>query len=315
MCLPKGKKSAKPYPNWVESKLLKAGRTETALIDGEPVWTSIGELGPDSDPAHEGVDKGLISKTYRAEAKALSYSKDVRFESAWVVRTDDLTAQNHANTVGRVFERGADTTLNQLLLALELSRRFGGGPWRKDVTIVRRGNVWVIVDKKNKVIVLLGTQEFRGPGATPDYIRRATQDINNVWSGTTTFEGEQYNVRSLITGSAGAGDLQGANDIYVGTDNARAWQSYYGREGFFGSREDYGGRQDISDVNNHTPAHEFGHALGIPDEYTDQKDAAGNVFSVPHNPGSNDLMGYTGPGARPSTGNYNSIITGSGLKW
>ena len=296
MCLPKGKKKAQPYQNWVESTKLARGATETARIGGQPIWTDIGELGPPSEPAHAGVDKGLVSKTYCAEATALSYSPDVVFEGHRAVRTDDLTAQNHANTVGRALERPADMTLQAYLIALGVAEFFGNAPWRNDIKIVKRGNVWVIVDKKNKVVVLLGTQQYRGPGASQAWVDAATRNINSVWSGTTVVDGETYQVRSLITGSVGDGSLRGANDIYVTTDNIRAWQMYYGRERWpFG--EDYSGLQDTHDTGRSVAGHEFGHAMGLPDEYVDQKDAKGNVYSVPNHAG--DVMADAGATSKP----------------
>jgi hypothetical protein len=322
MCLPKGKKTPKPYDNWVESTSLKQGATETALIHDAPVWTSAGQLGPDSDPPHKGSDGGLISKTYRGEAKPLSYAPDVNFEGNRAVRTEDLTSQNHANTVGRVLERPPEIPLFNFLLALTLGAR----PWKDDILIARRGNVYVVVDKKNKVIVLLGTQEFHGPGATQAYVNRATGQINYIWSGTTTFEGEQYQVRSLITGSIRGGDsrfdaLSGATQIYVHhttlsaaamSNTNPANQAPYDRGSFlFGSS---GTQYSTAADSGSTVAHEFGHSMGLEDEYKEgPRNPDGTRTTIPCQVHPACLMGHSN--GTPTPEDYNSLITGRGLRW
>ncbi len=313
-CLPKGSKKQEPYDNWVGSTDLKKGKTETALIGGKAVWTEKGELGPDSYPKHAGTDKGINSKTYCAEAKALSFSNDVNFEGNHVVRLDDLTTQNHANTVGRVLEAPLTGTFHLYVLALMLGHK----PWKDEITIVRRGNVFVIVDKKNKVIVLLGTQQFHGNGATQAAVDKATNVINKTWSGSTTWNGESYQVRSLITGSVRGADetpIAGANQIKlvfssdpeVGTGQRDpAFQYFY---------DNGGGYQHTNDLDNGrvTSAHEFGHAMGIDDEYRPgPNDAQGRRTSISLSP-PGSLMGENSSVARPTVANYNMLITGIGL--
>lgn len=102
LCLPPGQTTPLPFPNFVKSDKLAAGQTTKTFIGNKPVWTSAGELGPMSDPAHPGTDGGVKSHTYRAEAKPTSYSSDVFFEGNPVVRVFDTTTQNHENTVGLV---------------------------------------------------------------------------------------------------------------------------------------------------------------------------------------------------------------------
>ncbi|MFO0756254.1 MAG: glycosyl hydrolase 108 family protein [Byssovorax sp.] len=91
-----------PFPNYVTSTKLTKGATTKSFIAGFPVWTSIGELGPPSEPAHIGTGGGVVSGTYRDVATPTSYSKDVFFEGNPVVRLNDTTNQNKANTVGIV---------------------------------------------------------------------------------------------------------------------------------------------------------------------------------------------------------------------
>ncbi|MFT3764217.1 MAG: DUF4150 domain-containing protein [Minicystis sp.] len=91
-----------PFPNFIAIKgNLKDGTTNT-FVANEPVWIQRSYLGPTSDPAHPGVNKGVASGTYRGIARATSWSKDVQKEGQYVVRTNDSTTQNNANTSGTV---------------------------------------------------------------------------------------------------------------------------------------------------------------------------------------------------------------------
>src|SRR4051812_39583979 len=61
-----------PFPNWIKSQgMLHAGTTNTS-IDNQPVWIQHSYLGPPSDPAHAGINKGVCSGTYRDIARATS---------------------------------------------------------------------------------------------------------------------------------------------------------------------------------------------------------------------------------------------------
>lgn len=88
--------------NWVKSDKLLKGQTVTTFIADCAVWTSVGELGPPSEPGHAGVVGGVKSGTYRFEASPTSYSSDVFFEGNPAVRVFDTTTQNHGNTTGIV---------------------------------------------------------------------------------------------------------------------------------------------------------------------------------------------------------------------
>jgi hypothetical protein len=90
-----------PFPNKVKSEKLAAGATQLTFVDGQPIFTADGELGP-SEPAHAGAGGGVGSGTYQGEAKASSWSNDVFAEGAAVVRAFDSTTHNHTNTAGLV---------------------------------------------------------------------------------------------------------------------------------------------------------------------------------------------------------------------
>lgn len=101
----------KPFPNWVRSSMLRAGATQTTWIDGEKIVTKKGELGPLSNPAHDGVGGGTRTGKYRWEAQATSWSPDVFIEGEPVVRTYDTTHQNHKNTEGQILPESMEGVL------------------------------------------------------------------------------------------------------------------------------------------------------------------------------------------------------------
>src|SRR5262249_54544901 len=133
--------------------------------------------------------------------------------------------------------------------------------------VVKRGNITITVDRVKKKITMEGTQEYYGDGADQAYSDRATKEINDTWSGPTTFEGEKYDVESKIQGKVRKESdpaTPGTNQIHVvkTTDPASvtrqkdpANQSLYGNgPGYQHSTED--------DDGGLTIAHEFGHSMG-----------------------------------------------------
>lgn len=90
-----------PFDNWILSDQLQNGTIYTK-IGKHPIWMCAAQIGPSSEPHHSGVNKGVVSGTYCAEARATSWSQDVFAEGKAVVRTNDSTTQNHGNTTGIV---------------------------------------------------------------------------------------------------------------------------------------------------------------------------------------------------------------------
>ncbi len=90
-----------PFPNQVKMSLLTPGTSNT-FIAKEPIWTTPHQVGGPSEPPKTPFVIGKTSGTHIEEAKATSYSTDVFAEGNGVVRTNDTTTQNHANTVGFV---------------------------------------------------------------------------------------------------------------------------------------------------------------------------------------------------------------------
>jgi len=91
-----------PFPNFIPTTRAGAGKTSNTFIANKEIVLDRTFIGPMSDPAHAGVLGGVSSGTYRFEAQATSYSKDVFAESGPVVRSFDSTIQNHGNTTGLV---------------------------------------------------------------------------------------------------------------------------------------------------------------------------------------------------------------------
>jgi hypothetical protein len=184
--------------------------------------------------------------------------------------------------------------------------------------VIRRGNITITVDREKKTITMDGNQEFYGTGADQAYCDRATKEINDTWSGATKFEGQDYTVKSNIKGKVrkeSDSETPGANQIHVvkTSDPASvtrqkdpANQSLYAKgPGYQHSTED--------DDGGLTIAHEFGHSMGLKDEYTEGPRNPDGTRSIVRTGPAGGLMGYIDKGSRPTADNFNSLITGCGL--
>lgn len=186
------------------------------------------------------------------------------------------------------------------------------------ITVVRRGNIFIIVDRNNHRIYIVGVQEYSGTGASQAFVDRAINTINNTWSGPTTFEGQPYTVDSMITGRLReSGDAANpmANQIdVVQSSQTPAWhgqndpaiQPYYGN----GTGHQYSTMDTGGEV---VAAHEFGHSMGLNDEYHEGPRNPDGTRSIVRTGPAGGLMGYIDPGSRPTPDNFNSLITGNGL--
>jgi hypothetical protein len=185
------------------------------------------------------------------------------------------------------------------------------------VNVIRRGNVFFIVNTKNKRITMVGIQEYYGTGATQGYADRASDQINNIWSGKTKIKGEDYTVDCQITGRWRDKDTPAnpmANQIQV----VQSSQSRYDTDHSDPPNQPYYGRspgyQHHNDLDSRlTAAHEFGHSMGLPDDYKEGPRAPDGKRQVTFPCGDHDLMCHSNEGSKPSPGNYDSLITGQGL--
>jgi hypothetical protein len=180
------------------------------------------------------------------------------------------------------------------------------------VTVVRRGNVFIIVDRSTKMIYMVGVQEFSGD-ATQAFVDKATKSINDTWSGTTTFEGSPFTVDAMISGRllpAGTPASPLSNQVIVThttmppSEHKQKDPAHVDPNGVthIHDNEDDGGTLTIP--------HEFGHTMGLPDEYTEgPRDASGNRTITRTGP-PGGLMGYIDPGSKPTPANYDKLIKG-----
>jgi len=101
-CYVKAMTEAYNFPNHIKSKGNVRNGTTNTTIACHPILVKDAHLGPKSGPAHVGEGGGVTSKTYIDVARPTTYSKDVRAENLYVVRTNDATTQNKGNTTGYI---------------------------------------------------------------------------------------------------------------------------------------------------------------------------------------------------------------------
>ena len=185
--------------------------------------------------------------------------------------------------------------------------------------VVKRGHTTLSVDRQAKTITMTGTQEYSGTGASQAYSDRATSDINNTWSGPTTFEGQPYTVTSNITGkylppgTAPDPDTNQINVVQTNDPPSVTSQNDPSNQSFYGAGP---GHQHSTDDTHGTviAPHEFGHSMGLLDEYTEGPHNADGTRSIVQTGPAGGLMGHIDSGSKPTPANFNSLITGCGLK-
>lgn len=89
-----------PFPNFAPSSTIGANQTSTTFIAGQPIAVMGTHIGPQSNPGHPGVNKGVASSTYRQHAEPVTVSSDLIIENRGAFRMLDMTLQNNANTTG-----------------------------------------------------------------------------------------------------------------------------------------------------------------------------------------------------------------------
>lgn len=184
------------------------------------------------------------------------------------------------------------------------------------VTVVQRGNMFIIVNSLNKTMYITGVQQFSGNGATQAVVDAATAAINNTWSGAAVINGVPYTVESMVQGQllpAGSTANPLANQVVVTqTSVPPATHKQNDPANVDGnnvthihSNEDDGGTLTIP--------HEFGHTMGLPDEYHEGPRNPDGTRSIVRTGPAGGLMGYIDPGSKPTNDNYNSLVNGTGL--
>ncbi len=185
----------------------------------------------------------------------------------------------------------------------------------------RAGNSLVAISTETKNIYILSFLEYSGPNASADYAARAEAQIEAMWGGrTTTINGETYTVNVDVTSQyrpPGSSPTDGYDQIIVDDSTTRSNQMLYGNGD---------GHQTSSDANpgNYVAAHEYGHSLGLEDEYHDTYSwqwgwpPVKNNGSVPNDPTKvNNIMSQTWPSGgqdpHPYDDQYQQILNNYGL--
>lgn len=174
------------------------------------------------------------------------------------------------------------------------------------------GSTRVAKDDKNRVIYIKSKMEFRGPDASVGYALAAKKQIERAWSGKTTINGKKYRVVSIVVVRVNRNPVApasaGYDQIIVDSATEIMSQTLYGAGP---------GHQTPAAANDagrpRRIAHEYGHTLGLEDEYHDEGGRA-----VPDDPEKkNNIMAETWPDAHgqlpaPHPDHYEKILEGYG---
>jgi uncharacterized Zn-binding protein involved in type VI secretion len=169
------------------------------------------------------------------------------------------------------------------------------------------GNTLVAVDPETATVYIESFLEYGGPGASAAYAAHAKAEIEATWSGTMLRDGKPYRVEVQVHTRIQSGEpTPGFDPIDVDPAHTRMNQPLYG---------DGTGHQTpkAADPKRRRIAHEYGHSLGLPDEYHDTPSG-----SVPDDPTKkNNIMAETWPDAsgtlpHPHQDQYDKVLAGYG---
>lgn len=176
--------------------------------------------------------------------------------------------------------------------------------------LARGGSTRVYVDPITKTVYVTTNIEYTGPDATQAYADAARAQIEQTWSGSMTHDGEAYRVQVQVNQVVNpSGPLTpGYDQVIVDGHTNRMSQSLYG--------DGAGYQTPAAATDTGRPrriAHEYGHTLGLPDDYHDTP-----TGSVPNDPSrTHDIMTQTWPDADgtlpgPDQGHYDQILRNHG---
>lgn len=184
-----------------------------------------------------------------------------------------------------------------------------GGPKKSP----KGGSTTVTVDDAKQTVTIRTKMEFGGPDATPAYAAAAKKQIEESWSGTMMRNGKPYNVNVIVDAKANPGGkgapTPGYDQIIVDGKTNRMRQTLYGAGP--------GWQTPAAATDTARPrriAHEYGHSLGLPDDYVDSP-----TGPKPKNPAmKNNLMAETWPDAKgvlphPHQSHYEQVLKNYGL--
>lgn len=172
---------------------------------------------------------------------------------------------------------------------------------------------FVLYDPETGRMFIVSYLEYHGPGADQAYADAAKRQIEQMWSGKTTIHGKPVEVTVVVNTSVNPEGpaTPGYDRIHVDPATARSSQWFGGGRG----------NQNPADVspNDYTAAHEYGHTLGVDDQYMDVE-GKGSVPdpSKTSNTKENIMVqtwpdGATGKPPHPYPEHYESIVDRLGI--
>jgi uncharacterized Zn-binding protein involved in type VI secretion len=172
------------------------------------------------------------------------------------------------------------------------------------------GSTRVYVDPITKTVYITTNMEYSGPGADQAFADAAKKQIEDTWSGTMVVDGETYNVNVQVNTRVNTSGTPtpGWDQIDVDPAHTRMDQSLYGNGP---GRQNPGAATDANRPRR--LAHEYGHTLGLDDDYHD------TPTGTQKNPGAppNDIMAETWPDSsgtlpHPHQSHYDQVLTNYG---
>lgn len=204
-----------------------------------------------------------------------------------------------------------DPALHGGMIAVGLPTVLVGGPVadlsvQAPTVLARGGSTRVYVDPLTKTVYITTNIEYTGPDATQAYADAARKQIEETWGGQMDINGEVYNVNVRINSvvNPSGPSATGYDQVIVDGSTNRMSQTLYG------NGPGYQTPAAATDVNRpRRIAHEYGHTLGLPDDYHDTP-----TGSVPNDPSrTHDIMTQTWPDPdgtlpRPDQQHYEDIL-------
>jgi uncharacterized Zn-binding protein involved in type VI secretion len=126
-------------------------------------------------------------------------------------------------------------------------------------------NNFVAHDVENGRLFIVSYIQFSGPDTSEAFANAAKADIESMWSGSYRIRGKTTAVIVKVNTLADKDPRPGYDQVTVDKTIDRANQTLGGGPG----QQDP--ETDTASSNNFTPAHEYGHTLGIKDQYMDVK--------------------------------------------
>lgn len=171
------------------------------------------------------------------------------------------------------------------------------------------GNTLVAVDPSSKRIYIESFLEYSGPGASEAYAQMAKSQIEDTWSHTCTRNGVTYQVDVGVHTSVNNSGTPtpGYDSINIDPATKRDTQP------LFGTNPGHQDPGNLDHPDDRVPAHEYGHSLGLDDEYHDTP-----TGSVPNDPNKkNNIMAQTWPDAdgnppHPHQDQYDKVLKNHG---